>query len=135
MKNKGGRPKGSLNATQIDTIRAFACRVENAIEKANVKDMESIERIVCRLIVYSKNPAVQAGLIMKWAEWRYGPQKQHHTFEGKIEHVHTIEEVRARILELDRKRRTGVFGAAGDGSGSDDAEPDIKFLPRDGTTG
>jgi hypothetical protein len=135
MKNKGGRPKGSLNATQIDNIRAFACRVENAIEKANIKDSESIERIVCRLIVHSKNPAVQAGLIMKWAEWRYGPQKQHPTLEGKIEHIHTIEQVRERILELDRKRRTGVFEASGDGSGSDDKESDLKLLPGNGTTG
>jgi len=135
MKNKGGRPKGVLNRVSSDTVEAFAMRVENAIAKANIKDMESIERIVCKLIVYSKNPAVQAGLIMKWAEWRYGPQKQRIRVEGEITHKITLEEVRARIVELDRKRRTGVFEASGDGSRFDDEEPNPKLLPRDGTTG
>ena len=129
-----GRPKGAKNNTLPDEVRAFAIRVEKQIKTANVKDMESLERIHCRLLT-SKNPGIQLGALIKWLEMYYGPPKQRVQIEGTIKHEITLEEVRARIIELDRKRRTGVLETTGDGRKASSDEQDIKLLPSNGTAG
>jgi len=67
----GGRVKGSC---KVDDLQAFARRVEKQILAAGVKDCETMERLVCRLITNPKNPAVAATLLTKWVEWRYPKQ-------------------------------------------------------------
>ena len=130
-----GRIKGGTNRISNDTAEAFAMRVEQQIKKANVKSMESLERLACRLLTNPKTPQVQAAVLMKWAEWRFGPLKQKVQIEGQIEHKITLEEVRARIIELDRKRRAGIPEIAGDGSEADRNKQAIDLLPSNGTTG
>jgi hypothetical protein len=64
--------KGRKNE-KADSLESFAKRIERAIQKANVKDQESIERIVCQQLTSPGTPPqVKAMLACKWAEWRYG---------------------------------------------------------------
>lgn len=66
----GGRTK---DGNKKDDLQAFARRVEAAVIKANLKDSETIERLICRILIKSeKNPAVAAMMAQKWVEWRYG---------------------------------------------------------------
>jgi len=75
-----GRPKGSKNE-KADNLEAFAKRIEREICKANMKDQESMERLVCRLLTNGKHPTVAAMLAAKWVEWRYGKPVQPVTAE------------------------------------------------------
>lgn len=85
-----GRPKGAKN--QTDDLQAFARRIERAIVTAKLKDQETIERLVCRLLTNDKTPQVAAMLAAKWVEWRYGKAKEHieHTGPGGGAIEHTI---------------------------------------------
>ncbi len=67
----GGRTKGTPNHT--DDLQAFARRIEQVVIGAKLKDCESMERLICRILTKpGKNPAVAAMMATKWVEWRYG---------------------------------------------------------------
>jgi hypothetical protein len=70
-----GGPKSSQNA-KADSLEAFAIRVQRAVEQANPKDSEAMERLVARVLTSEANPALAATMAVKWVEWRYGKPKQ-----------------------------------------------------------
>lgn len=80
-----GRPKGGKNHKN-DTLEAFAKRIERQVIEAGIKDCETMERLICRILTKpEKNPAVAAMLAGKWAEWRYGKAKETHEHSVKVE--------------------------------------------------
>jgi hypothetical protein len=87
-----GRPKGSKNKITIHTpaqpedLKAFAQRIEMAVIKGRIKDCESMERLICRILTKpDKNPAIAAMLACKWVEWRYGKPKETHEHKVQVE--------------------------------------------------
>lgn len=85
-----GRPKGSKNET--DNLEAFARRIERQIVKASLKDMETMERLVCRLLTNDRHPQIAAMLAAKWVEWRYGKptERVEHSGPDGAPILHTI---------------------------------------------
>jgi hypothetical protein len=82
----GGRVKGrSANrAAEVrDELKLFAIRVQRAIEASD--NTESLERLTCRLMTNPKNPAIAAGMIQKWVEWRYGKATDNIKIEQTIQ--------------------------------------------------
>jgi hypothetical protein len=81
----GGRVKGSGNRAQEtrDELKLFAIRVQRAIEASD--NTESLERLTCRLMTNPKNPAIAAGMIQKWVEWRYGKATDNIKIEQTIQ--------------------------------------------------
>lgn len=90
----GGRVKGQ---SKIDELKAFARRIETRVTTANIKDAESMERVVCRIITQpDKNPAVAAMLTCKWVEWRYGKPKESIELSGTVSFTETLQRIRER---------------------------------------
>jgi hypothetical protein len=79
---------GQLSAEEKDDLRAFARRVEQQILKANRKGMETMERLICRVLSNKRNPVVAATMAHKWVEWRYGKATEHVHMTGSVIHEH-----------------------------------------------
>ena len=52
-----------------ETLAMFAKRIEAQLRQG--KNSDTIERLICRLLTKGA-PQIQAGLLIKWVEWRYG---------------------------------------------------------------
>jgi|SRR5215469_5525137 len=122
----GGRQKGTKNKTTPE-VQEF---VDAIFKRVNP------EQLACKLLE-SKDVKVKALMLLKLLEYRYGQPTKRLEVAGEVTHKHvrTIEEVRGRIIELERERGTGISGITRVGSGTTEEEQDSRLLPRDGTTG
>ena len=82
-------PEKLTKSEELDTLEAFARRVERQIVSANLKGQESMERLVCRLLTHKKTPwTVSATMAQRWVEWKYGKAKETLKVEGTVTHEH-----------------------------------------------
>jgi len=121
-----GRPKGSKNTQRLEALTEFAIRIEKQIAKAQIPDMENMERLICRLMTNTKIPGVAALMVGKWVEWRYGKPTEKH--EHKLEVDLTLGDADRIIGAYFIAAASGAYQASEGDSGKTEEQAD-KLLP------